>query len=543
MSSVFKQWVFIIIALPFLLTSCHDKGKKYVIGVSQCSSDVWRDKLREELVMATYLNDGVEIKYACAYDDPIVQARQIDSLVNEGINLLVVSPEQMQSITPAINNVYDKNIPVILFDRKTDSEKYTAFMGADNYLIGELIGKYVAERLGGKGNIVEIGGRKTSSPAIERTRGFRDVIDRYPDLHIVGYDDTDWTPASGEKAMRSILKQYTGRIDCVFGGNDRMAVAARKVMKRMGRDSDDIIYVGVDALPGKDGGMQQIEDGILSASAIYPTHGDEIVNLAVDIIEGCSFEKENLLQTVLVTKDNARLLLMQNEELTRKFHYLEIMHQRIDKTLQQLGTQNILLYTFILITIVVSVLLIIIIRAYRQKHVLNISLEQEKEKVERQRDELEEQRDKLIEANLANERADDASSWQEPNVQEESSFMRKFDKVVKENISDSDLSVEAIGSKMGFSRVQLYRKVKALTGMSPVEYVRKRRLDKARTFLSDTSMSISETAYKVGFSSPSYFTKCYKDEFGENPKSSKEIHNCSTQNINYVAYSSINVSK
>jgi len=98
------------------------------------------------------------------------------------------------------------------------------------------------------------------------------------------------------------------------------------------------------------------------------------------------------------------------------------------------------------------------------------------------------------------------------------SFLKQLRKIIQENLSNSDLSVEQIGDEIGLSRVQLYRKVKALTGYSPVEILRKARLTRARHLLQTTERTVSEIAYAVGFSTPSYFSKCYKDEFGENPK-------------------------
>ena len=98
------------------------------------------------------------------------------------------------------------------------------------------------------------------------------------------------------------------------------------------------------------------------------------------------------------------------------------------------------------------------------------------------------------------------------------SFLKQLRKIIQENLANSDLSVEQIGDEIGLSRVQLYRKVKALTGYSPVEILRKARLTRARHLLQTTERTVSEVAYAVGFSTPSYFSKCYKDEFGENPK-------------------------
>ena len=102
-------------------------------------------------------------------------------------------------------------------------------------------------------------------------------------------------------------------------------------------------------------------------------------------------------------------------------------------------------------------------------------------------------------------------------IQKEDTFLIKFRDFIEKNLADSDLSVETIGAELGLSRVQLYRKVKALTGQSPVELLRTARLHKARRLLQESNKSISEVAYEVGFTAPSYFTKCFKDEFGINP--------------------------
>ena len=99
----------------------------------------------------------------------------------------------------------------------------------------------------------------------------------------------------------------------------------------------------------------------------------------------------------------------------------------------------------------------------------------------------------------------------------ENAFILRFKAVVEEKMADSDLSVEDIGAVMNLSRVQLYRKVKALTGCSPVDLLRKARLSEAHRLLMESDLSVSEIAYKVGFTSPSYFTKCFKEEYGKVP--------------------------
>ena len=281
--------------------SCSKSKPKYLIGVSQCSEDIWRNKLNDELRMGTYSYDGTELLFASADDDDQKQIEQIDQFVNEGIDLLIVSPNQVATISPAIDRAYDKGIPVIVFDRKTNSKKFTAFIGADNAGLGREMGEYVASRLGGKGRVVEIRGLKGSSPAIERHKGFEEALSKYPGIQLVASLQGDWTEKSGKKAMEQLLREGdVGKIDFVFGQNDRMAVGAYKAMNEA--KLQGTLFCGIDALPTPGGGMECVRDGILDASYIYPTHGDEVMHLAMNILEGKPYEKDNPLKAALVTK-------------------------------------------------------------------------------------------------------------------------------------------------------------------------------------------------------------------------------------------------
>ncbi len=174
------MWVIVLLLLLF--SACGRRERRYVVGISQCSEDAWRDKLNTELrVGASYYGD-IDLRIASASDNDDTQIRQINRFVDEGVDLLIISPNQISTINAAIDRARKKGIPVVMFDRKTNVGNYTAYMGADNYGIGRMMGNYVASRLKGKGNIVEIKGLQGSSPAIERHRGFVDAIAHYPGL-------------------------------------------------------------------------------------------------------------------------------------------------------------------------------------------------------------------------------------------------------------------------------------------------------------------------------------------------------------------------
>ena len=256
---------FLITIVAITCFSCTNREPKYVIGVSQCSEDIWRDWQNSEMMLESTLHDGVELRFTTARDDSKRQIQQIDSLVESGIQLLIVAPNQLASVTPAIDRAYDKGIPVIVFERKTDSPKYTAFVSADNYEMGQIMGEYIDMRLNSKGRVMEILGLKGSSPAEERHKGFTDAL-KDSGIEIVATLQSDWTEEKGYE----VVKNYKGSledIDLVFAHNDRSALGARKAFMEA-KVKKLPLFCGIDGLPGENGGIQMVRDEILDASYI-----------------------------------------------------------------------------------------------------------------------------------------------------------------------------------------------------------------------------------------------------------------------------------
>jgi len=525
-----RQRFFYLFLLATVLVSCSGDKVKYRIGVSQCSDDIWRDKQNAELKMGAYFHDGVELKFAAAYDSDERQVQQIDSLVNNGIDLLIVAPNQVQTISPAIDRAYDKGIPVIVFERKTSSRKYTAFISADNYEMGRVMGEYIVSRLQGQGQVLEIKGLEGSSPSIERHKGFMDAIKDAPGMIVVGSLQGDWTePTAYERTKQWLSYNKDVRVDLVFGANDRTAMGARKAFSH--QDALHLpLFCGIDGLPGENGGIQLVRDSLLDASYIYPTHGDQIIDLAVNILDGKPYNKETLLMSALVTRDNAKVLLMENEEIMRQSARLDLLHRKANTYLRELDTQRVvnwLAFGFIVLLIVVFVL-------FYLYHLRKVSMQRERvatalwnmgdtELAEKSAD-----MEKQASCNRPQEEAQQAektvSDSQQPSVGKEqpvvsvsSAFVARFREVVEARLSDSNLSIDDLAADMALSRVQLYRKVKSVTGSSPIELLRIARLKRAYQLLLTTDKSVSEVAYAVGFTAPSYFTKCFKEEYGMVP--------------------------
>lgn len=343
--------------LPLLL-SCGSEKKRYVVGVSQCSEDVWREKLNEELrIAALYYND-VDLRISSANDDVKLQTEQINRFVDEGVDLLIVAPGQV-SISPAIDRAYEKGIPVIIFDRRTRSDKYTAYIGADNKEIGSSMGEYLAGTLTDGGRILELSGLSTSSPAIERNNGFDSVVQCRPGISIVEHLSADWTEQGAFRTVDSLLSEPHNEFDCVFAHNDRMAMGARRAAEKHGLNLEHIKFCGIDAMPQKGGGMELVDNGTLFASYTYPTRGDEVMLLAMNILEGKKYNRENQLSSALVTRDNARVLLMQNDETMRQQDHLSTLRSRVDKAASDFNTQRI----YLLVLLVFVVLLIAVCAA------------------------------------------------------------------------------------------------------------------------------------------------------------------------------------
>lgn len=386
-------YLYIYIVFGMLLTGCHQQPKKFVIGVSQCSEDVWRDKLNDELKMGEYLNDSIIVKLASSNDDNVLQNKQVNQFIDEGVDLLIVSPNQLSAISKSVERAYDKGIPVILYDRKTNSDKYTAFIGCDNYTIGKSMGTFIAQQLQGKGRIVEISGLEGSSPALERHRGFMDAIKPYPGLQVVASEEGNWKEEGGIQAMKRILKQ-TQDFDYVFAHNDCLAWGAYVAARQMGVERK-YKYTGVDGMATEGGGLELVRDGIFEASYLYPTKGNEVIALAMKILKHQPYKRENYLSTSIITRANAELTLMEARDAERQTHNLKLLHKQVDRYLAGYNSQKVMLIGLALFLLVCIAAAALIFRGYVIKVKLNEELAKTNGALKRVNGELEVKNEEL----------------------------------------------------------------------------------------------------------------------------------------------------
>ena len=713
-----KHIILYVILLLLVFVSCSDR--RTVIGVSQCSDDLWRQKVNREIKIGQYQYKNVDVVFASADNNGQRQARQIDSLVKAKVDLLVVAPSDVKTVAPAIERAYRAGIPVILYDRMIESTHYTAYIGTDNVAIGKEVADYLAHQLQGRGTVVEITGERGSTPVADRHRGFMQGMKAFPQIQVVTLEG-DWNLAGAKKLMRQYMD--AGKpVDAVFGHNDAEAWGAQQAAKEKNREKQ-MLFVGIDGLPGENQGVDLVDKGVMTASYIYPTKGEAIVPLAMNILQGKPYKRMNYFQSALVTAENAKLIDMQYKEIEGQTANLNAIYSSINDYMKMYRWQKI-----ISILAVAVVLLLLIMIFYRRK------VRREKEKLNKQRKQMaddkiafftnvshqlrtpltlvsgplnrlmqadnytEEQKMLLqvvlrnvgqletltadvlnfkeqvdamnqasadeacekelsqhvlrdsrhqmllqqdveelstilivddnedirsylrvllagqyyvIEASdgqnglrLAKESVPDlivsdvmmpvmdgltfCSKIKEDEVtshipvilltarSEESQriegyehgadayitkpfsdhlllvrisnllqarrqrkndeakqmlsaediqtdepgermFLERFKKAAKSHIGDANLRMDDLGSELSLSKVQMYRKVKALTGKTPAEVLREMRMQKAYSLLKQTDKTISEVAAEVGFAIPGYFSACFKKQFGINP--------------------------
>ena len=347
-------------------------------------------------------HQNIELIIVDADNNSQTQIQQINELITQGIDLLIVSPNESAPVTNVVVNAHKKGIPTIIIDRKIDSEEFTAYIGANNFEIGKSLGRYLAEVLHGQGQILEVEGLEGSSPALERHNGFVEAIKDYPKMKIVGSFDGEWRYNIAKSNMQN---WQVSSFNVVYGHNDVMALAAQEILAESGR-TDSVFFIGIDALPEL--GVKLVDQGVLNASFLYPTGGERAIELAFAILEGQKFEKYNTLRTAVVDKSNAHVLQLQHEQV--------LAHQnQIEKQIALLAEQRLLynnqantLKVFIIgvgLLVVLALALVYVymltVRQNKQLAEKNSAIQQQSLTLEKQNEEIREMNEKVEAATQA----------------------------------------------------------------------------------------------------------------------------------------------
>ena len=321
---------FLLVWLTLIvLCGCTSSGKqkRHVIGLSQCMlDDAWREAMINDMRIEASNYDDVEIIIKDAQNNNETQIQQIRDLIRQKVDVLIISPYQSEPITAVAEEAYRAGIPTIITDRKVNTDRYTSFVGANNYEIGLAAGNYAAHYLPPNAIILEIWGLTQTSPAQERHKGFVDALREREDLSFRKIEG-QWLVDTARMELRKL--EHPEQIDFVYAHNDMMAIAAREYF--MAWDSirgRDLRIIGVDAVAGA--GLEAVEDGRINASFLYPTGGEQVIRTAMRIIQEEPVDKFIPLRTAPVDHQSARTLLLQADQLQKYKQRIEAQRSRID---------------------------------------------------------------------------------------------------------------------------------------------------------------------------------------------------------------------
>lgn len=398
--SYYRKLVFLI--LLFIVSGCNNSKKKadFTIGFSQCvGSDLWRKTMLQEMKMELSLHPAADFIYKDAGGNSNKQISQVREMLNQGIDLLIISPNEAQPLTPIVEEVYSKGIPVVVLDRKTTSNQYTAYVGADNYQLGRMAGEYISTLSKVPVNVVEIMGLPRSSPAIERERGFKDGIAGHHHVKIEAKVFGDWLKNNAIKQLSQIKPQLSS-VNYVFAHNDVMASGARFYLNQLNQ-SKNIKVIGVDALPGQGGGLQMVADGILNASLLYPTGGKEAIATAFQILSKSTFTKENILQSLVIDSSNVQLMKMQWSRINSQQRDIDKQQSLLQEQRVIYNDQKIILNIMVITLVLAIIFGGLAFFSLVENRKANKSLEAKNEEILAQRNQLVEMSAKAEVANEA----------------------------------------------------------------------------------------------------------------------------------------------
>lgn len=350
-----------VLTMLLSLFGCQ-QSKVYKIGISQCSQDDWRMKMNDEINREIMFHKDAVVEIRSADDSSEKQISDIRYFVKNGFDIIIVSPNEAAALTPVIDEVYEKGIPVVIFDRNINSKNYTARIGADDEGIGRAAAHYARHLLGDKARAIEIYGLRGSTPAEDRHKGFAREFEAAGGT-ILASVPGNWNKEEAIPVVDSLLRIYPDA-DLIYAHNDRMAIGAAEVARRHGKKQ--IRIIGIDAAP--DIGIRAVADSIIDATFLYPTEGHRLIRTALAILKNEPYEKETILPvSSAVDLSNADILLRQNETLKEETRKIELLKDQIDIYWAEYSSQTSLFYASIAIIVLLCGVGFLLLRAYWQR--------------------------------------------------------------------------------------------------------------------------------------------------------------------------------
>ena len=446
-----KRIPFLLLLLTLVVSCGKQKTPLYHIGVSQCSSDLWRETANRELLMEASFYPELDLEILSANANSEAQIKDIEYFVSKDVDLLIVSPNEAEALTSVISEAYKSGIPVILWDRKTNSEDYSAYVGADNNHIGRSLGDYLLNNYEASSqkncNIVILRGQEGSTADQERYEGFISVLASNEGVinpKIVGEEYAHFLKPVAFSKFSELLRTDLAltRIDAVVAFNDQMAIGAREALDSCGR-ADNALILGVDAVAGQGGGVEAIQNGRISASFIYPSGAETVIEVAMNILGRKAYQKNNFLNSEVVNSRNVHVTSIQSDLIEDRQEKIDILSRKLgylDKQMRVKTSLTTWLCVLIGLIVIIAALLIMSNRATRR---LNNRLNEKNAQIQKQVDELEVQKKQLTDISCQLEDAAQAKMVFFTNISHE--FRTPLTLIlgpVEEILSRNDLDVE-----------------------------------------------------------------------------------------------------
>lgn len=490
------------------------KAKTFIVGVSIDFDDVWHNKMLDEIEQEAVLHPEVRLRLLNAGGDYASQNRQIMELTDKGADVLIIGTGDPSYVAEALDYAAEQGVPVVINSHNPKVNQYTAYVGTDNRAAGRMMGEYLEEHARKAGSTakrplraIEVVGTMGSPAVDERYNGLHTYIQNHPEVEIAAVAQCAWQYDEARRQVDSLLRLLP-HIDVIVAQSDIMAFGAYDAGKSCFPDRNFHI-LGVDALSGPGSGVEAILEGRIEASITNVSRGDLLVQTACDILHGKPYTRDVFLQPVLVDQSSKRLMMRMSEEINNEGRVIKTMQMRMDGLwgeADMLKNTNLVLTCCLVLLALLTGAVVLMFRYRLRVHQERTENAVALAKQQRQLDKISAELSQVKAVQSQNEK-----------------FMDHLQELIDQHLDNPELSIEMLSSELGISRAQLFRKVKAMTGVTPVDLIRQIRLLKAKQMLRQTDLSVSEIAYSVGFTSSSYFAKCYKDFFGVAPKDNRTI--------------------
>ncbi|MDB5240889.1 MAG: periplasmic binding protein/LacI transcriptional regulator [Spirosoma sp.] len=283
-----------------------DGEKKLVVGVTMLSmQNEFIVNVHDEMAKKAEAA-GVELITVDAERSALKQVEQVESFIAQNVDAIIMNPCEVEASSPAVTKALAAKIPIINVNSET-SIKPSAFVGSDDVESARIAMKFIADKLGGKGNVLMIHGYMGQAAQIKREQGAREVLKQYPGLKLLAHQTGEWDRAKGMSLMENWIQSYGSQINAVFAHNDEMGLGAVKALTDAGLKAK-VIVVSIDAIPDA---LQAVKKGTLDATVFQNAEqqGSKAIETAIKAANGQAYDKQTLIPFQLVTKENVAKFL------------------------------------------------------------------------------------------------------------------------------------------------------------------------------------------------------------------------------------------